>query len=70
MTFMKKTYINPNTIITVLGSQEHLLQASANFKGDVDVTYGGRSTGGMSSDVKGDRGSRDAYNVWNDDWSQ
>ena len=61
---MKKTYIIPQTCVTILGSIEHLLQASANITGDVNVTYGGKSTGGMSSDVK----SSD-YNVWDDDWS-
>ena len=64
---MKKTYIIPQTSITMLGSIEHLLQASAHTTGDVNVTYGGQSTGGMSSDVKADRND---YNVWDDDWSR
>jgi hypothetical protein len=61
---MKKTYIIPNTTSMVLCSHEHVLEASAHTSGAVDVSYGGISTGNMSSDVK-----RDDYNVWNDDWS-
>ncbi len=67
---MKKTYIIPSTEIMQLSAQEHVLDVSANMVGNVNVTYGGHSGGGMTSDVKGDRGSRSDYNVWNDDWSK
>ena len=63
---MKKTYIIPNTAVTLLNSREHLLDASAKLIGDVSVSSGGVSTGGMTSDVK----QRVDYNVWNDDWSE
>lgn len=63
---MKKTYIIPNTMVTLLNTQEQLLEASAHLAGQIsDVTYGGVSTGDMSSDVKSN-----SYSVWDDDWSQ
>ena len=50
---MKKTYIIPNTLVMQLNAQEHIMDGSAKMSGDVsDVTYGGRSEGGMQSDTK------------------
>ena len=42
-----------------------MIAGSAHATGGVDITYGGKSEGGMSADVK-----RDNYSVWNDDWSE
>ena len=62
---MKKTYIIPSTLITLVHSHQNILQVSANLKGDVSVSYGGVSEGGMSCDTKSNN-----YNVWDDDWSE
>lgn len=62
---MKKNYIAPQINIVKLYGEQLMVSGSAHATGDVDVTYGGKSEGGMSADVK-----RDNYSVWNDDWSE
>ena len=67
---MKKTYINPETSVVVLSLADGLLNyVSTNGTVTIDVS---NISGGDGNDaaVKRDRGSRDVYNVWNDDWSQ
>ena len=60
---MKKTYIIPSTDVVTLHVEN--MMALSTFETSANQEYG--------MDVKQDRGSRgtrDAYNVWNDDWSQ
>ena len=67
---MKKTYIIPETSVVVLSFADGILNSvSVNGTVSIDITT---IEGGNGNDaaVKRDRGSRDAYNVWNDDWSQ
>ena len=63
---MKKTYIIPATQIEVV-QQQTIIAASPN------VTLNRSSEAGVRPEdfeVKGDRGSRSDYNVWNEDWSK
>ena len=57
---MKKTYIIPTLLITHVSTETLIAQSltkhSAGADADVVLT-------------KGDRSSRQDYNVWNDDWS-
>ena len=61
---MKKNYIVPQINLVKLNT-ELMIAGSAHATGGVDITYGGKSEGDMSADVK-----RDNYSVWNDDWSE
>ena len=56
---MKKTYIKPQTT-QVIVSYQSMISASANATGDVDVNYGGKSSGGMSSDTH----SVNSWDIW------
>ena len=65
---MKKTYIIPATTMVVLTQADGILNT---LSGGDTLGYGGQTDGNVTnSDVKRDRGYRQDYNVWNDDWSQ
>ena len=58
---MKKTYIIPEIAVTKLVSRKLFLVGSAKLGGSVnDVTYGGVSTGGMTSDSRQDN----SWDIW------
>lgn len=63
---MKKTYIQPTTLIVALEHQS--ICGVSEFNEQLGDTTNG--VNGSAALVKGDRMSRDTYNVWNDDWSQ
>ena len=57
---MKKTYIIPEIAVTKLVSRKRfLLEGSAHING-LGVTYGGVSTGGMTSDSRQDN----SWDIW------
>ena len=58
-------YIIPATQTVILSQADGILQVSG-FNQDLNTT--GRD--GSAALVKGDRGSRESYNVWDDDWSK
>ena len=59
---MKKTYIIPETLITRV-NVERMVAASPGITETVAVQEYGM-------EVKQDRGYRQDYNVWSDDWSK
>ena len=61
---MKKTYINPTTLMVAV-QQQTIIAESVPY----DTTDGNKLESGEIL-VKGDRGSRATYNVWDDDWSK
>ena len=63
---MKKTYIIPAVTTTVISTASLLAASPGEFKEQLGTT----GVNGDAALVKGDRGSRQDYNVWNDDWSQ
>ena len=61
---MKKTYISPVLYSTDVQLESHLLTDS-----NEGLTVGSsQSISGTTNFVK-ERGSREDYNVWNEDWS-
>ena len=56
---MKKTYIKPQTTHMTV-SYQSMISASAHTTGAVNVTYGGTSGGGMSSDTH----SVNSWDIW------
>lgn len=60
---MKKTYIIPTTQMVAV-QQQAIIALSTPY--DPNKTVQGNDDIG----VKGDRVSRETYNVWNDDWSK
>ena len=63
---MKKTYIIPAVTTTVISTASLLAASPGEFKEQL----GTQGVSGSDALVKGDRGSRSDYNVWNDDWSK
>ena len=66
---MKKTYITPE-LKAVYTAQTLLQSGSLTISGTTGSAtfYDGDAT--SAAMVKGDRGSRESYNVWDDDWSK
>ena len=64
---MKKTYIIPSAFSVQIETKRGLLTGSAKISfgsGNPDVTYGGESDGGMTSDTKGVSSS----DQWDNEW--
>jgi len=61
---MKKTYIIPALNITTLAVENMMAISGPDVYSDKSAVQD------RGMDVKGDRGSRSDYNVWNDDWSK
>ena len=66
---MKKTYIFPETTVVVLSVADGVLNYVSE-NGTATINPGTISGGDGGDAVKADRGYRQDYNVWNDDWSQ
>ncbi len=60
---MKKKYIKP-----VL--EEQFIELQTLIANSPDITIGDDVIEAGEVDVKGQRGSSDSYNVWNEDWSK
>ena len=62
---MKKIYQIPEITVTKFVAEQMIAVSQLGLNSD--------SANSLSSDeilVKGDRGSRESYNVWDDDWSK
>lgn len=62
---MKKTYIIPTTLMVAVQSQA-IIAFSVKNDGDTANLKDKSATSGADAMVKG---SRETYNVWDDDWS-
>lgn len=60
---MKKKYIKP-----VL--EEQFIELQTLIANSPDITIGDGEIEADDVEVKGQRGSSDSYNVWNEDWSK